>query len=219
MNTQPVTLGELVRLFDTWLQREGSCGRRRPRTLDYYRHQLQPFVAHVGAGRLVQELQPLELWKTGWHSVQAVQRLFNWGQDMLNLPINPLRRIVKPALGRRDRVLQRGELARLLRVLRSEGRLRPGQRDVFVNARGRPWKQNALCLRMQRLCRRAGLEKGLVRYQPRRSFGTGLARTKANAATIAELMGHTDFRTSLHRIHLAGEVSHLRAARQVAFPR
>lgn len=114
---QVLRLGDLRRRFLDWQAREVAAGRARPRTLAYYRDQLEPFVRHAGAALAVAELVPwhLEECKTGWHSVQAVQRLFNWGTRMGLVGFNPFAQVERPPPGRRRRVLDRGELARLLR--------------------------------------------------------------------------------------------------------
>jgi integrase len=54
------------------------------------------------------------MYKTGWQSVQAVQRLYNWGVQMGLLRDNPVRAVKKPALGQRQRVLSPDEQQRLL---------------------------------------------------------------------------------------------------------
>jgi integrase len=54
------------------------------------------------------------MFKTSWHSVQAVQWLYNWGVEMGLLKDNPIRSVKKPDLGQRERVLTDAEEKSLL---------------------------------------------------------------------------------------------------------
>jgi integrase len=58
----------------------------------------------------------LERFKTGWHSVQTVQRLYNWGVKMGLLASNPVKGVERPQAGRRERILSAAESAMLLRA-------------------------------------------------------------------------------------------------------
>jgi integrase len=114
------TLAELESEFLSWLSREVAAGRSAARTLGYYRYELGRFRGAVGADRPLAELVPydLERHKRGWHSVQAVQRLFNWADEQGLFAPNPFRRIKRPPAGQRERVLSRAELVRMLRGAR-----------------------------------------------------------------------------------------------------
>ena len=113
-----ITLGQLADQYGAWLVAEVAAGRKRPRTLDYYRHQLQRFLDAVGGQRPATSILPIELerFKTNWHSVQTVQRLYNWGCRMGIISMNPFTKIEKPQPGERKRVLAPVETARLLRA-------------------------------------------------------------------------------------------------------
>jgi integrase len=56
----------------------------------------------------------VEMFKTSWHSVQTVQRLYNWGVEMGLLREAPIRSVKKPDRGQRDCVLTAEEEAQLL---------------------------------------------------------------------------------------------------------
>jgi hypothetical protein len=111
------TLGQLADKYGEWMQREVAAGRMKPRTLDYYQDQMQKFLDAIGGNRPAVGLLPheVEMYKTGWHSVQAVQRLYNWGVVMGLLGENPIRSVKKPRLGHRQRILSPVETAHLLR--------------------------------------------------------------------------------------------------------
>jgi integrase len=113
-----LTLGQLADRYGEWMQREVLAGRLRPRTLDYYRDQLQKFLDALGGQRSALTVLPheVEMFKTGWHSVQAAQRLFNWGMKMGLIPENPIRSVQKPDLGQRQRILSPVDTTRLLRA-------------------------------------------------------------------------------------------------------
>src|SRR5947209_10625219 len=99
-----LTLGQLADKYGAWMAREVEAGRMKPRTLDYYRDQLQKFLNIVGGKRPALGVLPheVEMYKTNWHSVQAVQRLYNWGVKMGLLAENPVRSVQKPDLGQRQ---------------------------------------------------------------------------------------------------------------------
>jgi len=112
-----VTLGQLADKYGEWMDREVAVDRMKPRTRDYYRDQIQKFLDAIGGSRSALGVLPheVEMYKTGWHSVQAVQRLFNWGVVMGLLSENPIRSVQKPEPGQRQRILSPKETARLLR--------------------------------------------------------------------------------------------------------
>jgi integrase len=113
-----LTIGQLADKYGAWMAREEDEGRLRPRTLDYYHEQLQKFLDAIGGHRPASGVLPheLEMYKTSWHSVQSVQRLYNWGVKMGLLLENPLRSVVKPEAGERQRILTPSESVRLLRA-------------------------------------------------------------------------------------------------------
>jgi integrase len=113
-----LTLGQLAGRYGEWMQREVAAGRMRPRTLAYYRDQLQKFLDALGGNRPALGVLPheVEMHKSGWHSVQAVQRLYNWDVRMGLLPENPVRSVALPDPGQRERVLSPAEVVRLLRA-------------------------------------------------------------------------------------------------------
>ena len=113
-----LSLGELADQFDAWLEREVAAGRNRPATRAYYRSQLQSFLDAVGGRRAADAITPLDVeqFKTTWHSVQVVRRLYNWGRRVKLVTTNPAAEVERPALGERERILTPHEMARLLRA-------------------------------------------------------------------------------------------------------
>lgn len=111
-----ITLGQLADKYADWMKREVEAGRMKPRTLDYYHDHIQKFLDAVGGRRPALGVVPheVEMFKTSWHSVQAVQRLYNWGVAMGLLRENPVRSVKKPDLGQRQRILTAGEEKDLL---------------------------------------------------------------------------------------------------------
>jgi len=92
---------------------------------------------------------------------------------------------------------------------------------VFLNADGKPWTKNALGLRMRRLRVRAGVkadEQGeqFVLYTNRHTFLTRAgADPTVSHATLMEVAGHTDPRTTARYVH-AAQVAVADAGRRVA---
>jgi integrase len=113
-----ITLGQLADRYGEWMEHQVTTNEMKPRTVDYYRDQLQKFLDVVGGHRAASSIKPLELemLKTGWHSIQAVQRLFNWGVQVGLLKENPVRSVALPEAGQRERILSPQETAHLLRA-------------------------------------------------------------------------------------------------------
>jgi hypothetical protein len=90
-----VSLGQLADEYGRWLGQEVVVGRKRQATLDYYQLLIQRFIDAVGGKRPAAGVKPIEpeRFKTGWHSVQAVHRLYNWGVSMGLIETNPLRSV------------------------------------------------------------------------------------------------------------------------------
>jgi len=107
------SLKDLTEKFLRWVKLH-----RAERTEEYYRAQLEKAVQLIGDIQ-ADELTPLHLTELprSWHVVQALQRLYAWAcREAKLLKKNPLRRTVKPRLGRRHRLLTRAELVCLLRA-------------------------------------------------------------------------------------------------------
>jgi integrase/recombinase XerC len=96
------------------------------------------------------------------------------------------------------------EIIRRLMAVRTEGKL-------FRNSRGQPWTKYALCNRMYRLSRVAGVKK--TAYDMRHGFATRKLVQGHDHLTIAELMGHRDG-TMLAKVyaHLDRNDAHLKKA-------
>lgn len=79
---------------------------------------------------------------------------------------------------------------------------------VFLNARGTPYTKDSLCRKMSRVRKRAGIEpkagERLVLYCTRHTFGTEAAGAVSDIE-LAELMGHTDVRTTQRYVHINAE--------------
>lgn len=108
-----LTLKDLRDSFLSWVK-----SARAERTVEHYARNLDAFLLAVG-NLAVEDLRAHHLltWGQRWHQVQAVQRLFQWAAfDAELIERNPFQRVKRPRLGRRCRVLTRGQLARMLRA-------------------------------------------------------------------------------------------------------
>jgi integrase len=86
---------------------------------------------------------------------------------------------------------------------RSQGASAP-----FLNEDGNPWTYNALRCRMRRLRERAGIARDgngetIVLYTARHSYATGAVASGVSDKRLADLMGHTNTRTTGRYVHLA----------------
>ena len=76
---------------------------------------------------------------------------------------------------------------------------------VFLNAQGQPYSKDYFCRKFARLRRKVGIQtkagEALVLYSNRHTFGTNAAG-KVTDIELAEVMGHTDTRTTRRYVHL-----------------
>jgi len=87
---------------------------------------------------------------------------------------------------------------------------------VFVNSYGGQWKTRALCKNVAKIREKAGLPDDVKLYGTRHMHGTGAIVNGVDIATLAQLMGHTNTRTTERYIHLAGQNDHLAKAAEQA---
>lgn len=81
----------------------------------------------------------------------------------------------------------------------------PAANNVFLGRNGQPFGKDTVCRKMARLRERAGIKlKGgeqLVLYSARHTFGTE-SSGRISDIELANLMGHTDIRTTQRYVHL-----------------
>ena len=112
---------------------------------------------------------------------------------------------------------------RILLVSKRLGRLllrlldrRPlGTEKIFLNSESNPWTNNAVRCLMRRLRSRLGIkpdkfQETIVAYTFRHSMATLAASKGIRDRTLADLLGHTDTRTTARYQHL--DVTHIREA-------
>ena len=82
---------------------------------------------------------------------------------------------------------------------------------VFLNKFGRPYGKDSLVRKMARLRKRAGIEdkagERIVLYSNRHTYGTEKS-ARVSSIELAELMGHTDVRTTQRYTHFNTERLH-----------
>lgn len=110
---------QLVDCFLRFYEAQVLAGETKQKTVDYYRHQLEKWLRTIPDGLPLDGLRPFHACKGGesWHDVQSVQRLFNWAVRLGYLNESPFSKLQRPPLGQRERVLNRGDLASLIRHL------------------------------------------------------------------------------------------------------
>jgi integrase len=86
---------------------------------------------------------------------------------------------------------------------------KPGYTDlVFTNARGNPWRHQALGLAVRRARRRAGLEQRegeeATAYSLRHTYATDVARAGMKDTLLADVLGHADLQTTRRYLHRTG---------------
>src|ERR1700761_4871299 len=119
-----LTVHSLITKYLAW------CGKHRsPRTLEWYTGHLDNFLAHLGDAKdtPAAELKPYHVieWidaQTGWGdnyargAIVAVQRAYNWAEEMGYIAASPLRKIKKPAAKRRETYMTPEDYHAILRL-------------------------------------------------------------------------------------------------------
>ncbi len=133
-----LTVNTLTTKYLTW------CGKHRsPRTLEWYSGHLENFLGHLGDAKETPaaELKPYHVIElidaqTGWGdnysrgAIVAVQRAYNWAEEMGYFPATPLKKIKKPPAKRRELYTTPEDYQSVIALL-SEG---DPFRDIFVFA-------------------------------------------------------------------------------------
>jgi len=123
--------------------------------------------------------------------------------------------------GGKRRVVPLGELARdlvgaYLQSVRPEWAV-PGEKAVFVTARGRPMTRQGFWKLVKAYARGAGIAKEISPHALRHSFATHLLQGGADLRVVQTLLGHADISTTQVYTHVSGE--HLRAMHARYHPR
>lgn len=115
-----LTVAELFDKFLDWTQRHKAA-----RTYEWYRDHLQKFLDHLGKPLAVDALKPFHVfewtdahndWSPAYRrgAITAVQRPFNWAEELGYIPASPVKRIKKPQPQRRESHLTPEEFTALL---------------------------------------------------------------------------------------------------------
>jgi site-specific recombinase XerD len=89
--------------------------------------------------------------------------------------------------------------------------------QIFLNHRGAPLGVRGLRMRLDRLCRLAGLPEGISPHTLRHSFATHLLEGGADLRIVQELLGHESLATTQVYTHVSP--ARLRDAYRLAHPR
>ena len=113
---------------DLFLQH--SERHHEPETFEWYEHFLQNFCGQYG--RLaVADLKPFHVnrwldqhegWNSGGrrHAVGCVKRAFHWAEEEGLIPQSPIRRVKKPAVNRRERIITDAEKIEIMGAIRDQ---------------------------------------------------------------------------------------------------
>lgn len=96
----------------------------------------------------------------------------------------------------------RRALERYLREVRPRLDKGAGAGRVFLNARGRPLRREAVWTLVSASARRAGITKKVSPHTLRHTFATHLIEGGADLAAVQELLGHADISTTQIYTHL-----------------
>jgi integrase/recombinase XerD len=109
--------------------------------------------------------------------------------------------------GSKERLVPVGDparraLERYLREVRARLDRGEGAGRVFLNARGRPLRREAVWTLVAASARRAGIAKKVSPHTLRHTFATHLIEGGADLAAVQELLGHADISTTQIYTHL-----------------
>ena len=91
-----------------------------------------------------------------------------------------------------------------LAIVERQCKKHPKSDYVFLNGHGEPYTCDGLSQRLERLSDRSGLHK-ITPYCLRHTFGTTMAAEGVNLAVLAQLMGHSDIKTTTRYIAVNSE--------------
>lgn len=120
-----LTVHTLITKYLAW------CGKHRsPRTLEWYAGHLDNFLDHLGVAKdsPAPDLKPYHVieWidaQTGWGdnysrgAIVAVQRAYNWAEEMGYITATPLRKIKKPPAKRRETYMTPDDFRAIMELL------------------------------------------------------------------------------------------------------
>jgi integrase len=86
------------------------------------------------------------------------------------------------------------------------------EKYVFVTSRRLPWARSSIQQSIRRIRRRIGLSDDVVLYAIRHGVATSLVRNGNDLRTIADLLGHTNVRTTELYIHSTDQLAALTEA-------
>jgi hypothetical protein len=122
MSPSGPTIAEVFKKFLDWTQKH-----RATRTYEWYRDHIQDFCNHLktAAQMNAAELRPFHVvewsdshgdaWSNAYRrgGIIAIQRPFNWAEELGYIPISPIKKIPKPQPQRREQTVSTDEWARI----------------------------------------------------------------------------------------------------------
>jgi len=97
-------------------------------------------------------------------------------------------------------------------LVREIAKRREHEEYVFVTPRRSPWARSSIQQKLRRLRREIGLPEDVVLYGIRHSVGTHSVRSGNSLRTTADLLGHTQLRTTERYVHSIDQIGDLAAA-------
>ena len=152
----------------------------------------------------------LALRHTGCRPGEVRKLVWDWVDLENGLWVIPDHKTISQQRQPRPRIIPLSD--RILKMCRwlAKKRHKPSG-HVFLNAHGRPYTKDCVTRKMRRIRERAGIEpirgEQLVLYSNRHTFGTELAG-KITDIELAELMGHTQVRTTHRYVHFNADHLH-----------
>lgn len=115
-----LTVTELLDKFLDWTQKNKAA-----RTYEWYRDHLQSFLNHLGTNLPAAELKPFHVvewadahpnWSDAYRrgAIVAVQRPYNWAEELGHISVSPIKKIQKPQPQRRESHVTPDEFAELI---------------------------------------------------------------------------------------------------------
>jgi integrase/recombinase XerD len=203
-----------VRTYYAFLMADGAISADPTDRLESPKvaRKLPDFLSVEEVGRLLEA--PDQAKALYWRDRAILELLYAAGvrvSELVEMPISALdlEEGIATVVGKgaKERIVPIGvparrALERYLREVRPELDRGQGAGRIFLNARGRPLRREAVWTLVAGAAKRAGIAKQVSPHTLRHTFATHLVEGGADLAAVQELLGHADISTTQIYTHL-----------------
>ncbi len=202
-----------IKTFHKFLLSENITSHNPTRDLESSRmsKRLPRLLSYEDVQRLLESPDPAS--KSGLRDRAILELLYATGMRIselisvsikdVNLEIGYIRTFGK---GAKERIVPVGRMAiEALRQYLEIGRPRTGEKNLFLNLRGRPITRQGCWGIIKKYARKIGIGREITPHMLRHSFATHLLNRGADLRVVQELLGHADISTTQIYTHVDQE--------------